>query len=155
MQFRTATPADAPFITNLVNRAYEVERALFGAGHDRTDVAEITANIETPGTCFILGANEGVSLSSVRVETQPDALFFSMLAVDPTRQGGGVGRAVVQEVERLAAARGLPFVRLNCIQQRDLPAYYGRLGYTATHDTPYTIADVEIVLVYMEKRVTA
>jgi GNAT superfamily N-acetyltransferase len=52
------------------------------------------------------------------------------LVVDAAHRRGGVGRALVAEVERWAAARGLPevSVRSNVVREESHP-FYERLGY--------------------------
>jgi predicted N-acetyltransferase YhbS len=152
---RRAVPGDAAVITALVNRAYEVEADLFGASHRRTDLPEIEASFEEPGVFFLLAEDGGRVIASVRVETQPDGLYFGMLAVEPAAQRAGVGRGMVAAVEREARALGLPFVRLVCIKERGLAAYYTRLGYVAAGEVPENWAGVAFHFVRMEKRTGA
>lgn len=152
---RYAGAADAASITDLTNRAYVVEEAIFGKGHLRTDLAEITASLADPGTFFLLGECDGRAITSVRVSRQPDGLYFSMLSIDPAAQSRGLGGAMVRAVEDEARRRHLPYVRLNCIKERNLPAYYARLGYTRTRDEREVIAGVEITFTYMERHVAS
>lgn len=51
--------------------------------------------------------------------------MLSPLSVEPARQGGGIGSALVRQVLQTAADDGVPFVVLE-----GSPAYYGRFGFT-------------------------
>lgn len=150
---RYADALDAATITDLTNRAYVIEEAIFGEGHLRTDIEEIRASLADAGTFFLLGESAGRVVTSVRVMHQPDGLYFSMLSIDPGVQALGLGGTMVRAVEAEARKRGLPYVRLNCIKERNLPAYYSRLGYAPTHEERETIAGVGITFTYMERNV--
>ena len=60
--------------------------------------------------------------------------YFGMFAVRPDLQGGGVGKALLAEAERLAGEDWqLPVMRMTVIDLRDsLIAFYQRRGYTRT-----------------------
>jgi len=57
-----------------------------------------------------------------------------MFAVDPTRQGGGLGDAVLRECERIAREDWrLPVMRMTVIDVREeLIVWYQRRGYRRT-----------------------
>jgi ribosomal protein S18 acetylase RimI-like enzyme len=57
-----------------------------------------------------------------------------MFAVDPARQGGGIGDAVLREAERVAREEWrLPVMQMTVIDVRDsLIAFYERRGYRRT-----------------------
>lgn len=57
--------------------------------------------------------------------------YLDVLAVDPERQGSGIGGALLRAVNERADARGLS-VALLTFQRRTLPLYR-RHGYTVTH----------------------
>ena len=59
--------------------------------------------------------------------------YLSMLAVDPDRQIGGVGKAIMAGAERFAHERGAQRIKISVINMRaSLIAWYERLGYTQT-----------------------
>jgi ribosomal protein S18 acetylase RimI-like enzyme len=67
-----------------------------------------------------------------------------MFAVSPSRQGAGLGRAVLAEAERYARDEwGAGELRMTVIVQRaDLIAWYVRRGYTRTGElTPFPYGD--------------
>jgi ribosomal protein S18 acetylase RimI-like enzyme len=68
------------------------------------------------------------------VDGGPDAGYFGMFSVNPQLQGGGIGKAVLDEAERIARDEWmLPVMRMTVIDIRDeLIAFYQRRGYRRT-----------------------
>ena len=61
-----------------------------------------------------------------------------MLAVDPTHQGRGLGRALVRATEKYARNVGCDVMHLDVVDLRsELTVFYGSLGYEAIGDSPY------------------
>jgi GNAT superfamily N-acetyltransferase len=90
----------------------------------------------------VLGLDGPVLLACAHVADLGGRGYFGMFAVDPGRQGGGLGRATLGECERIARDEWrLPVMRMTVIDVRDeLIAWYGRLGYRRTgvyHPFPY------------------
>ena len=73
-------------------------------------------------------------LACAHVCEQDGAGYFGMFSVRPDLQGGGVGKAVLAEAERIAREEwGLPAMRMTVIDVRDeLIAWYERRGYRRT-----------------------
>jgi GNAT superfamily N-acetyltransferase len=95
-------------------------------------------------TCSILGSDDGGALvACCQVERRRDGTcYFGMFSVAPSAQGGGLGRAMLAEAERVAREEwGAMTMRMTVIKQRDdLIAWYARRGYEATeemHAFPY------------------
>jgi ribosomal protein S18 acetylase RimI-like enzyme len=67
-----------------------------------------------------------------------------MFAVRPGLQGGGIGRGVLAECERIARDEwGMPAMRMTVITQRgELIAWYERRGYRRTGESkPFPYGD--------------
>lgn len=84
---------------------------------------------------------DGTAVGALRLRSEPRQLWVRRVAVDPARQGHGIGRALMDWAQRLAEARGLAEVRLGVREQ--LPgnrAFYERLGYRVVraHHRPGT-----------------
>lgn len=58
--------------------------------------------------------------------------YLEVLAVDPDRQGRGIGGSLLRAVNERADAQDLPVVLLT-FQERNVPLYQ-RYGYAVTHD---------------------
>lgn len=88
--------------------------------------------------------------------------YLSLLAVDPVRQAGGLGRKILDEVARQAVTAKVPHLRISVINRReDLIAWYERRGFSRTGATaafPYEDPTVgrpltdDLTLIILEKR---
>jgi GNAT superfamily N-acetyltransferase len=71
------------------------------------------------------------------------ALYLNRLALLPSEQGRGLGRACMGEVERLARRRGARSVRFDAVAAHaDLRAFYRKLGYRECG--PFHIGEVPV-----------
>jgi len=141
LQFRHATPADIPALVELVTSAYrgEASRAGWTTEADlldgqRVDAEGLAADIARPRSLVLLGEREGQLLACAHVAEEDGAGYFGMFAVRPQLQGGGLGKAMLAEAERIAREEwGLASMRMTVIDVRDsLIAYYERRGYRRT-----------------------
>jgi ribosomal protein S18 acetylase RimI-like enzyme len=153
LRSRLATAADAPALVDLIRAAYRgpasyqrwtsEEHLVRGT---RTDEPAVLAAIESPGSAMLVVQYDGDSrrerdgglVACCRIADRGDGLaYFGMFAVDPARQGSGIGRQLVRWAE-LAAAElfGAQTLELEVLGQQDLlRAWYERLGYAATGET--------------------
>ena len=130
MSIRRATAAEAPAVAALVQRAYAPWIAAVGrrpAPMDDDYAARCAA-----GQTFVL-ERDGAPAAVLVLEDAPDHLWLDNIAVDPARQGQGLGRALLTFAEEEARRRNLPELRL-LTHQRMLSniALYARLGYVET-----------------------
>jgi len=142
--FRTAVPADASVIAGIVESAYrgDASRAGWTTEADflhgrRTDTAEIDALLAGEHGRFVLFEREGVVLASCYIERQGPVCYFGMFSVHPPAQGSGIGRLVIEEVERIARNEWeSERVEMTVIDIRaELIAWYERRGYARTGKT--------------------
>ncbi|MDQ3369792.1 MAG: GNAT family N-acetyltransferase [Myxococcota bacterium] len=143
-RFRHATLEDVPAIVALVNECYRGDSSRGGwtteaellEGGIRTDADEIRACIERDRSVVLLAEDGGalVACAHVAATAADDAATFGMFAVEPARQRGGGGKAVLAEAERIARDRWqLAVMRLQVIDVRtELLAFYERRGYVRT-----------------------
>ncbi|MBB6244725.1 N-acetyltransferase [Rhodanobacter sp. MP1X3] len=149
--FRTAVSADIPAIVALVESAYRGESGLRGWTTEshlldgrRTNNEDVGAVIKRPHSCLLLAERDGQLIASCHVERQGKFGYFGMFAVDPAQQGGGLGKAVLAEAERLARERWqCRAMRMTVIEQRnELIAWYERRGYLRTAEyEPFPYGD--------------
>ena len=71
---------------------------------------------------------DGAVVGTCRLLFEGDAARLGRMCVDPAARRGGVGRAVLAEAERRAAADGARRIRLHA--QTAVRAVYERAGYT-------------------------
>ncbi len=114
-------------MVHLINSAFVVEKFIAG---ERTDEAEILARMQNGE--FFLGCDEsGGLVASVYVELRGRRGYFGMLAVDPKRQGNGLGRKMVEAAEEYARGKGCTGMDLTVLSLRsELLPLYRKLGYT-------------------------
>jgi GNAT superfamily N-acetyltransferase len=149
--FRNATAADVPALVQLVTSAYrgEASRAGWTTEADLLEgnriVPEVLlADIARPRSRILLAGRDGELLGCAHVAEEDGAGYFGMFAVWPERQGGGLGRAILAEAERVAGQEWrLPLMRMTVIDLRtELIAWYERRGYRRTGQTrPFPATD--------------
>ena len=148
---RPGVEQDAVTIAGIVNQASEVER-FFVLG-DRTTPDDVVAHFGRG--VFLVAVERGRLVGSVYVETDGDCGSVGMLAVDPSRQGVGVGRRLIDAAEDHIRRAGCRSVEIQVVNLRtDLLPRYRRLGFVDIGTAPYvhrpTIQDVHFILMRKE-----
>lgn len=140
MDTRLATAADIDSIVRVINDAFRVAESFF-VDRDRTDAAKISAMMKSGK--FLVVEGDGQMTACVYVEIRVERAYFGLLAVDPSRQKKGVGRAMIAAVENYAREAGCRFMDMRIVNLRvELPPFYKRLGYSETGTEPFA-ADAE------------
>jgi len=135
MDIRVATAADIPTIERLINAAFVVER-FFKVG-DRINADGIRT--EQAKGAFLLLERDRVPIGTVYVELRGDRGYIGMLSVDPPRQGGGYGRALMLAAEDYCWRNGAQHADLRIVNLREeLPPFYRRLGYVESGTEPFS-----------------
>jgi ribosomal protein S18 acetylase RimI-like enzyme len=135
MNFRPAVIADIPALVRLINAAFIVEQFVFDG--DRINAVETRAFMETGG--FLVAEDSAAFAGCVYVEVRSGRGYLGLLAVDPARQGTGLGRKLVAAAEDYFRAAGCCAVDLRVISQRTpLPPFYRRLGYVEAGTAPFS-----------------
>ena len=151
LTFRNATTADVPLLVELVTSAYRGESSRSGWTTE-ADLLEgnrivpevLLADIARPRSRILLAECDGTLLGCAHVAEEDGAGYFGMFAVRPGLQGGGMGRAILAEAERVAGEDwALPLMRMTVIDLRtELIAWYERRGYQRTGQTrPFPATD--------------
>ena len=141
LHFRAATSADIDAIVALVESAYRGDASRVGwtteadiADARRTGADDIEAILARPQSRLLLAERDGALIACAHVAVEDGAGYFGMFSVDPQQQGGGIGKAVLAEAERIAREDwGMARMRMTVIDIRDeLIAFYERRGYSRT-----------------------
>jgi ribosomal protein S18 acetylase RimI-like enzyme len=141
LRFRAATLADIPALVALVTACYrgEVSRKGWTTEADlldgsRIDPQLLRADIERPLSRVLIAERGGEMLACVHVCVDDGAGYLGMFSVRPDVQAGGLGRRVLAEAERLAAAEfAVAQMRMTVIDAREeLIRWYERRGYHRT-----------------------
>ncbi|GAA0624146.1 GNAT family N-acetyltransferase [Brevundimonas kwangchunensis] len=151
-EFRLAGPGDAAALQPLVHRAYRGDSARAGWTHEadlldgqRIDAADLEGLIADPTQVVIVAEASGAAVGCVQVSDRGGGLaYLGMLTVDPMLQGSGLGRALIDEAERVAKDRfGADRMEMTVIVQRtELIDWYVRRGYALTGERrPFPATD--------------
>ena len=141
LQFRAATVDDLDALVALVTSAYRGDVSKQGwtteadfLDGNRIDRDVLRKDIERRRSTVLIAERDGAMLACAHVCEEDGAGYFGMFSVQPNLQGGGVGKAVLAEAERIVRDDwGLPAMRMTVIDIRDeLIAFYVRRGYALT-----------------------
>jgi DNA-binding MarR family transcriptional regulator len=149
-----AEDADLPGIVALMNRAYRGSgpssgwstETLYLSG-DRTTEDLLRADLAAkPDASFLTWRDGRDDALKGCVWLEPiggDVWYLGSLAVDPQRQKGGLGHALLATAEEWIRDRGGRRVRMTVVNVRDaLIAWYVRRGYRQTGETePFPYGD--------------
>lgn len=149
--FRFAQPADVAAIVALTESAYrgDASRAGWTTEADlldgqRTDAADVATLIVNPAARVLLAERDGVLLACCHIEWRGPPCYFGMFSVRPDQQGGGLGRCMLGEAERIAREEwNCDEMQMTVISLRDeLIAWYERRGYRRSGEfSPFPYGD--------------
>jgi ribosomal protein S18 acetylase RimI-like enzyme len=134
IRIRIAAPDDMAAVVPIVNAAFAVETFTDGTRTDEERMADMMRTGE-----FLLAEDaSGRIVGCVYTEVRGDRGYFGMLAVDPSRQGTGLGKAMVDAAEKHCRSRGCVAMDICVLSLRpDLPPFYRTLGYSQTGTEEY------------------
>ena len=141
LRFRPASVPDIPAIVALVESAYRGVSSRVGwtteadlLGGQRTDAEDVRSCIERAQSVVLLAERDAELVACCHVAAEDGAGYFGMFSVRPALQGGGVGKQVIAEAERIVRDEWrLSAMRMTVIDVRDeLIAFYERRGYERT-----------------------
>ncbi|CAL9605603.1 GNAT family N-acetyltransferase [Streptomyces sp. enrichment culture] len=151
LTYRDATEADVDDLVALIESAYrgDASRAGWTTEADildgqRTDPQGVLEVVRDPDSRLLTVEREGRIVACCQLEHHGAHAYFGMFAVSPALQGGGLGRAVIEEAERQARGTwGVREMHMTVITVREeLIAWYERRGYRRTGRTsPFPYGD--------------
>ena len=87
---------------------------------------------------FLLAEDSAGLAGCVYVELRANRGYLGLLGVDPSRQGTGLGRKLMDAAENYFREAGCIAIDLRVISARTpLPAFYRHLGYSETGTAPF------------------
>lgn len=152
MELRPASRSDLPALQVLIESAYRGDSARRGWTHEadllggqRTDADALGAMLDDPQQCLLVGWEGNRPSACVALTLKPGGLvYIGLVTVDPEKQGGGMGRRLLDVAEHYAASHlGANRAEMTVIAQRvELIAWYERRGYAQTGERrPFPMSD--------------
>ena len=141
LAFRDAVEEELDALVALVTSAYRGDASRVGwtteadlLDGERIDREVLREDLLRPRSRVLVAARAGELRAGAHVAEIEGYGYFGMFAVRPELQGGGLGKAVLAEAERIAREDwGLSKLRMTVIDVRDeLIAWYQRRGYRRT-----------------------
>lgn len=139
MKIEVANLHHIPELKKLINSAYRGDHSKQGWTTEadlvdglRIVEEELNELIHKNGSrILVLFDDNNKLIGSIHTQHENDeTLYFGMLAVEPTLQGQGIGKKLIQAVIELANDLKCKEIRILVIQLRsELIAYYERLGF--------------------------
>ncbi len=139
--FKTATIEDTKELAKLVNSAYRGEDSKKGwtteadlLDGQRTDEKSLNYLICTTLNQIEMAIENGQLIGSVHLKQEDEkTLYFGMLTVAPQLQAKGIGKILLNHIEKIAHQKGLSRIRITVIPfRKELIAFYERRGFKAT-----------------------
>jgi len=123
---RRAEQSDAQALTQLINRAFQVEK--FFIDTERITLPQTLEYLHKG--VFLVNAEEDVIAACVYIELRGDRAYFGLLSVDPDRQRAAIGKQMIAAAESFCRDAGCRFLDILVVNLRlELPPYYRKLGY--------------------------
>ena len=135
ISIRTAAPADAAKITDVINAAFHVAEEFFIDGM-RILQPEVEQLLRKG--VFLLAEADNQLSGCVYLEMRGERSYLGLLSVDPASQKSGLGSLLMNEAENYCRERGSHFMDIYIVNLRkELPPYYRRRGYVENGTTPF------------------
>ncbi|WP_131538978.1 GNAT family N-acetyltransferase [Pedobacter nototheniae] len=141
MPITKATLADIHELNKLVNSAYRGEESKKGWTTEadliegiRIDIETLTEYLKNENITILKYTDDNAKIiGSVYLEVKTPKLYLGMFSVSPTLQGGGIGRALIEEAEIVAKQLNCHTITMTVIKTRkELISWYERRGYSFT-----------------------
>lgn len=167
MSYQLAQNSDLPQLSSFVNRAYRGDTARQGWTHeaDLLDGTRVEASLlaeELARGVSLVMAYEGSELLGCYHFEMKDAhtAYVGMITVDPLKQGGGLGKQLLENAFARGRSLGAQVIKLTVMSDRlELIAYYERRGFKLTGteftfepgDARYGLPKKDLVLLEMSR----
>jgi GNAT superfamily N-acetyltransferase len=136
----------------VVNSAFAIETFLDGTRTDEVRMSEMMQKGE-----FLVAEDSDHVVACVYIELRGKRGYFGMLAVDPSRQGTGLGRLMVEAAENHCRQRGCRWMDISVLSLRpELVPFYHKVGYVESdteefHPSPPRKPGVKCYIIMLSK----
>jgi predicted N-acetyltransferase YhbS len=130
IQIRPATEADFPALLHVQQAAFGEYTNIYTVSGWTTETLESLREDAKEKHIFVAETEGVVVVGSVRFWTVAGVCIIRLLSVDPSHQGHGVGKALLQEIERVATDAHKLYACTMLRTARNIHLFL-RLGYKA------------------------
>ncbi|VWC21569.1 GCN5-related N-acetyltransferase [Burkholderia lata] len=139
--YRAASEQDVAALVELVNAAYRPTTAAAGWTHEsawidgpRITSSQLAATLRTPDSVLLVAEIDGSIAGCIEVRKDEHAAYIGTLAVAPSMQDHGLGKALLYEAEQFAVRNWKigTAVMVVLSARHELIDFYLRRGYTRT-----------------------
>lgn len=135
VEVRVAAIRDIETVTAVINAAFGKSESFF-IERDRIDVETVRGLMEKGQ--FLAAEDDGSLIGCVYLERRGERAYLGLLAVEPQRQGTGIGSKLMNAAEERCAKDGCRFMDLRIVNLRtENHALYLRRGYVETGTEPF------------------
>ena len=128
-------PSECAEVERVVRAAFTPYVRALGRELSDAGFARLPAELERGDVYVALDAERIVG--ALRTERQEGGLCIDQIAVDPSRQGGGVGSWLLRQIEEVARSSGASGLSLNTAEMMEhLVRLYRRHGFEIIHRGP-------------------
>ncbi|OXJ07265.1 GNAT family N-acetyltransferase [Burkholderia sp. HI2500] len=139
--YRAAREQDVDVLVELVNAAYRPTTSAGGWTHEsalidgpRITSSQLGSALRAPDSILLVAEIDGSIAGCIEVRKDGDAAYIGTLAVAPSMQNHGLGKALLHEAEQFAVRNWQigTAVMVVLSARRELIDFYLRRGYTQT-----------------------
>jgi len=132
---RLATTADVELLVKFINKAFA--RDNYFKRTERTNSEQMAQYLHKGD--FLLLEEQGELVGLVYAELREDGrCYIGLLAVNPVKQGSGIGRRLMQSAEAFCRDQGRSTAEIDVINLRpELVDWYREQGYKVVGEAPY------------------
>lgn len=143
MTFRHATPNDTTALASLINRSYRGDSSRAGwtteadlLSGKRIDEAGVEQLLNENDSLILIAHSKKSILATIHAHRENENVHFGLFTVEPTLQGGGIGKQLLAYAESEAIRIwGVTSAVMEVITHRgELIEYYERRGYVKTSE---------------------
>lgn len=132
-RIRIAAAEDVEPLARLINAAFAVEQPFIEG--ERIDPAGVREYMKKGK--FLIAEDAAGLVGCVYVELRGERGYLGLLGVTPARQGGGLGRKLMDGAENYFRSARCRAIDLRIISPRTpLPGFYAHMGYAQTGTAP-------------------
>jgi len=129
IKIRRAKSEDLDRVKSVTRQAYKIPIKPHGFVTRVAEPGTLRRDIADDRLSILVAVTDARIVGAIRYEATDNDIYLFKLAVLKTFRKRGVASLLVGAVEKAAKKGGYGTVRLDCVEEKGLSAYYQKLGY--------------------------